>query len=262
MKGHIRQRGKNSFELKFDAGRDPATGKRKIQYARFKGTKREAQIKLAALIASVGAGSYVEPSQGPLWPNLCGPRRPMGSRGRHLRPNGAALSAISRKSDRAAPWREGATEAYAASTSRDGTTPCTRAAGGPHDRSRAPRTGQGTARRRKRRLVVRNVCKLQKAPKVAESEMAIVQDVPGLVAKLRGSRLCVPAMMALFTGMRLGEVLALRWSRIDLDGKVIQVREALEPTKARHPVQGAKVQGRPPRHHVARFPGRDVAGAS
>src|SRR6185312_17392661 len=43
--------------------RDPSTGKRKIQYASFKGTKREAQIKLAALITSVGAGSYVEPSK-------------------------------------------------------------------------------------------------------------------------------------------------------------------------------------------------------
>ena len=52
------------------------------------------------------------------------------------------------------------------------------------------------------------------------------------MAKLRGSRLCVPAMVALFTGMRLGEVLALRWGRVDLDRKVIEVREALEPTKA------------------------------
>jgi integrase len=32
--------------------------------------------------------------------------------------------------------------------------------------------------------------------------------------------------------MRLGEILALRWERVDLDGKVIQVREALEQTKA------------------------------
>jgi integrase len=30
----------------------------------------------------------------------------------------------------------------------------------------------------------------------------------------------------------LGEVLALRWSRVDLDKAVIQVREALENTKA------------------------------
>src|SRR5258707_14844585 len=39
-------------------------------------------------------------------------------------------------------------------------------------------------------------------------------------------------MVALFTGMRLAEGLALRWSCVDLDGKTIQIREALEPTKA------------------------------
>lgn len=39
------------------------------------------------------------------------------------------------------------------------------------------------------------------------------------------------SMVALLTGMRLGEVLALRWSRIDLDGKRLSVREALEPAK-------------------------------
>ena len=33
--------------------------------------------------------------------------------------------------------------------------------------------------------VVKNVCKLQKAPKVPESEMVIVQDVPGFVVLLR-----------------------------------------------------------------------------
>jgi integrase len=80
--------------------------------------------------------------------------------------------------------------------------------------------------------VGKNVCKIQKAPKVAETEMVIVRDVVGLVSKLRGDRLSVPAMVALFTGMRLGEVLALRWNRVDLDGKVVQVREALESTTA------------------------------
>jgi hypothetical protein len=61
--GHIRPRGRRSWELKFDAGRDPATGERKIQYHSFKGTKSEAKIKLAELIAAVGKGTYVEPSK-------------------------------------------------------------------------------------------------------------------------------------------------------------------------------------------------------
>jgi hypothetical protein len=38
--GYIRHRGKTSWELNFEAGRDPATGKRQIQYASFRGTKR------------------------------------------------------------------------------------------------------------------------------------------------------------------------------------------------------------------------------
>ena len=36
--GHLRPRGKNSWELKFESGpRDPASGKRKIQYVSFRG---------------------------------------------------------------------------------------------------------------------------------------------------------------------------------------------------------------------------------
>ena len=61
--------------------------------------------------------------------------------------------------------------------------------------------------------------------------MVIVRDVPALVEKLKGSRLQMLATVSLFTGMRLGEVLALRWSRTDLDKKVIQVREAIEETE-------------------------------
>jgi integrase len=82
-------------------------------------------------------------------------------------------------------------------------------------------------------LVSRNVCRVQRAPKVAEAEMVVVRDVPGFLAAVNGSeRFRVVAVVALFTGMRLGEVLALRWKHVNLDAKVIQVREALEQTKA------------------------------
>jgi integrase len=81
-------------------------------------------------------------------------------------------------------------------------------------------------------LIVKNVAKVHTAPKPDDKEVSIVQDIPAFIEKLKtGGRLYVPAMLSLFTGMRLGEVLALRWSRVDLDKKLIQVREAVEHTK-------------------------------
>jgi integrase len=61
--GHIRRRGARSWEIKFDIGADPATGKRRIRYHSFKGTKREAQLKLAQLVADNEAGNYVDVSK-------------------------------------------------------------------------------------------------------------------------------------------------------------------------------------------------------
>src|SRR6516162_9623212 len=59
MSGHIRRRGERSWELKFDAGHDPETGKRITQYYSFKVSKREAQQKLTELMAAVAKGAYV-----------------------------------------------------------------------------------------------------------------------------------------------------------------------------------------------------------
>jgi integrase len=39
-------------------------------------------------------------------------------------------------------------------------------------------------------------------------------------------------MIALFAGLRISEVLALRWNRVDLETGIIQVRETLEQTVA------------------------------
>src|SRR5262245_21602304 len=61
--------------------------------------------------------------------------------------------------------------------------------------------------------------------------MVIVRDVPDLLKKMEGSAQRLPGLLGLLCGMRIGEVLALSWGRVDIDGKVILVREALEETK-------------------------------
>ena len=58
------------------------------------------------------------------------------------------------------------------------------------------------------------------------------QQVNDLPALLRDHRLEALALVALFTGIRRGELLALKWGNVDLDGdEVIRIREALEETR-------------------------------
>src|ERR1700758_826876 len=61
--GHIRSQGEGSWEIKFDLGRDPVSGKRITKYLTFRGTKRKAQEELTRLLSQRNEGSYVEPTQ-------------------------------------------------------------------------------------------------------------------------------------------------------------------------------------------------------
>lgn len=61
--GHISQRGKQSWRLKFDLGRDPVSGKRLSRYVTFKGTKREAQAELNRLLNRRNEGTYIDPTK-------------------------------------------------------------------------------------------------------------------------------------------------------------------------------------------------------
>ena len=66
MTGHVRRRGKKSFELKFDAGNDPVTGRRRVRYVSFKGTKHDAEIELARLVSENASGAGIDPSKATL----------------------------------------------------------------------------------------------------------------------------------------------------------------------------------------------------
>jgi integrase len=229
MKGHIRERSPGHWAIVIDA-RDAATGKRKRKWHSVKGGKRAAQKEAARLIAEIGRGTYIERSR---------------------------MSVAEFVASRIDQW-QAAGEISTRSAERYRSTANCQIA--PHIGSRplqkltrldleawhtalrntglAARTIGiahrllGTALRDAERdgLVVRNVAKLQRAPKVEAEEVVIVRDVPALLEALKGLQLYPIVVAALFTGMRLGELLALRDGRLDLDRGVIQVREALEPT--------------------------------
>jgi integrase len=229
--GHLLERSPGHWAIVISV-RDPATGKRKRQWHSFRGTKQEAKAERIRLLAAMNAGTAVEPSKVTVanfvrarvdqWEAAGDITAKTAQRYRQLIENQMAphlgakpLQKLSRLDVEA--WhtvlRNGG---LAARTIRQ-----------------AHRVlGKALSEAERDTLVAKNVCRQQRAPKVAHSEMTIVQDVPGFVDRLRGSRLYILATVALFTGMRLGEILALRWSRIDLDRGVVEVREALEETKA------------------------------
>ena len=69
--------------------------------------------------------------------------------------------------------------------------------------------------------------------RVEDTEVDILREgeIKELLDKLRGRLLYTVALLALATGMRRGEMLALRWQDVDLDAGKIRVERSLEQTK-------------------------------
>jgi len=59
MKGHIRQRSKGSWTIWVDLGRDPETGKRKQQTLTVRGSKKDAERELRAILSRTEGGAYI-----------------------------------------------------------------------------------------------------------------------------------------------------------------------------------------------------------
>ena len=237
MKGSMRRRGARSWELKFDLGKDAATGTRRIQYHSFRGTKREAQAKLSELLVAVGRGDYVEPSKLTV--------------ADHLRARVAQWAASGtiggRSTEHYGQLVETAIIPYLGTISLQRLKP--------FDIERWHTTLQTSGRRRrvgglnprtiqqahsildkalreaeKNGLIAKNVCRVQTPPKIVKKEFAILSpdQIKLVMERLRGRTLYPIVVTALFTGLRRGELLALRWANVSLDGGKLKVVEALE----------------------------------
>jgi integrase len=82
-------------------------------------------------------------------------------------------------------------------------------------------------------VVHHNVATLVDAPSVKSTEIEILTaaEIARVLEVLRGKSLYPIVAAALGTGMRRGELLALRWKDVDLDGAKLRVGQSLEQTK-------------------------------
>ncbi|MFC2033801.1 tyrosine-type recombinase/integrase [Chloroflexota bacterium] len=63
MRGHIVKRYKNSYTIVLNIGIDPITSKRKQQWISIKGTKKEAEKKLSELLNQLNMGTFMKPGK-------------------------------------------------------------------------------------------------------------------------------------------------------------------------------------------------------
>src|ERR687895_2176830 len=63
MRGHITKRGKGSWTIVLNLGKDPETGKRKQKWVSVKGPKKAAERKLAELLLQLDTGIPVDMSK-------------------------------------------------------------------------------------------------------------------------------------------------------------------------------------------------------
>jgi integrase len=84
-------------------------------------------------------------------------------------------------------------------------------------------------------MVPRNVAEAVKAPRPAPPEMRTLsaEETRKLIEVARGDKLGALYMLAVHTGMRQGELLALKWQDVDLENAKLSVRRTLTMSNGR-----------------------------
>ena len=232
MKGHIRERSPGHWAIILDL-RDPATGERRRKWHSFAGTKREAQAECAKLITEMKSGAYVEHHKQSLNDFLDRWERDWVAHNlspktaerywqllqKHVRPCLGAKPIQSIRPEDLNRLYSDLHQKLAPRTIKHIHRVLHRAFG------HATKWG----------LLKRNIVTLLDTPKVPMTEAAALQlaEIPALLAGLKekGRTLYPITVVALGTGMRRGELCALRWQDLDLDGATLRVERSLEQTR-------------------------------
>jgi integrase len=240
--GNITRRGAHSWRIKYEGGRDLATGKRKTFYGTVRGTKQQAQVELVRRLAELNSGIMIDPS--------------MVTVAEYLRTwieTGEGLSP--KTSERYRQLIEKQIIPHLGATVLQKLRPAQihewhrtlLKSGGKDDKPLSTRT-VGHAHRVLHRalecalrieMIVRNVAHVIPPPKVEAAEVIILkaEQIAEMLVKLDGYGgrygslpLYQIAALAIGTGMRRGEICGLVWGAVDLDKAAVRVDHSLEET--------------------------------
>lgn len=235
-RGHIQRRGKNSWRIKYDAGTEPLTGRRRTRYITVRGNRADAERELTKALRAIDDGTAIEPSKVTVaehiraWLDAAEVSPKTLERYRQLAEQQIIphLGAVLLQKLRPVQVREW-----------HGTL---LASGGKDGRALSPRTvghahrvlHRALARAVEDEIAARNVASVVSPPKLEDAEVQILtaEQMGGVLAKLATHALYPIVALALGTGMRRGELLSLRWVDVDLEAATVRIERSLEETKA------------------------------
>jgi integrase len=225
MRGNLTRRGKSSWRFKFEVNANP----RVTKYHTLRGTKKEAQEQAAKIVAAYSVGQYVDPHKETVaefaerwlrdWAAGNISNKTYSRYEELLRVH--VLSRIGSKPIqqlRAVDLQQ----LYASLTVADRTKL--------HIHRVIHRMLKHAAQWS---VVTANAAALVDAPSVKGKEIEILTaaEIQRVLQALKGRSLYPIVVTALGTGMRRGELLALRWKDVDLDDAKLRVERSLEQTK-------------------------------
>lgn len=230
-RGTITSRSPGSHRLRVSLGRD-ASGKRRVVTKTVRGTLSEAKRELTRLLNAADHGDAAKPSRATVaeWLDEW---------------VAATKLEVSPKTHEryAEIVRCYLKPAFGAFALAKLTTADIAAGYGAFERKPSPRTRRHIHRILKsvleraveqQRLPRNPAAALKRLPKVEPKPIATltVEQSTLLLKAIRHTTTYWPTLLALATGMRRGEILALRWKNLDLDSGTVRVVESLEQTKA------------------------------
>ncbi len=238
MKGHIRKRGKSSWSIVVELEPGP-DGKRRQKWETVHGLKKKAEDRLAEILHSMNVGTYVEPAKLTVkqylsdWLNEVAKNRVAGKTwerykaiiDHHLIPSFGELPLQKLTPSKIqSAWAQ---ELIKGRIGKEG--------------GLSPQTvlhhhrllHLAMDKALKLQLIARNPTDAVDPPRPRPKEQSVLDEAQSawLIDAAVGTRLHLPILFAITTGLRRGEILALRWRDVDLETAYLTVNRAIEETK-------------------------------
>ncbi|GAB6274765.1 MAG: tyrosine-type recombinase/integrase [Peptococcaceae bacterium] len=239
MRGHIRKRNKDTWTVVVELPRDPITNKRRQKWVAVTGTKKEAEKELARLLYELETGFYTEPSKMTFGEYL--------DLWLETMKNKVVRTTWNEYMYRIKRWKstEAAAKPLQGVTVMDIELELQRFNLSPERTKDLYVTAKEALKKAvSAGILNKNPFDAVRPPRISQKEMKVwtVNEAAVFLESAADNKHYAFFYLALKTGARLGELLALRWEDVDFERKIIQIKHSIANLSGKTVLQPPKTR--------------------